>query len=189
MTALTLTVQEYIQNVHRCLEEVERQGLTSTVDMLYEAYVHKANVYVMGNGGSASTASHMTAHLQEGIDGQGKGGLHTVCLSDNVPRLTALANDVDYDSVFVIQMKGLLQTRDVVIVISGSGESPNVIKAAQMAKEVGAGVIAFTGFGGGKLHGLANCGVVLSCRRYGPVEDVHLTLGHLIPQLLHARIR
>jgi len=143
----------------------------------------------MGNGGSASTSSHFAAHLQEGIGGEGRGGLRAICLNDNVPRMTAVANDFDYESVFVIQIRESLSASDVVIIIIGSGESPNVIKTAEMAKEVGAGIVSFTGFGGGKLHGLADCGVTLSSRQYGPIEDVHLTLGHLIPRLLQARIQ
>ena len=188
MTDIIL-IQNYLQEVHQSLEEIGRQGLTPIVDMLHRAYLDNVNVYVMGNGGSASTASHLTAHLQEGIGGQGKGGVRAVCLNDNVPRMTAVANDFGYESVFVIQMRGSLSANDVVIIISGSGESSNVIKAAEMAKEVGAGIISFTGFGGGRLHGLADCGLTLSSRQYGPVEDVHLTLGHLIPRLLQARIQ
>ena len=188
MTEITL-IRNYLQEVQQSLEEVGLQDLTPIVDLLHRAYLEKANVYLMGNGGSASTSSHFAAHLQEGIGGQGRGGLRAICLNDNVPRMTAVANDFDYESVFVIQIRESLSASDVVIIISGSGESPNVIKTAEMAKEVGSGIVAFTGFGGGKLHGLADCGVTLSSRQYGPIEDVHLTLGHLIPRLLQARIQ
>ena len=189
MADLSRAVQEYLELVRQCLQEVEQQDLASVVQLLYQAYARGASVYVMGNGGSASTASHMTAHLQEGIDGRGTGGLRAICLSDNVPRLTALANDVAYDEVFALQLNGLLRPEDLVVLISGSGNSPNLVKAAQIAKDTGTGVIAFTGFGGGRVHHMADCGVVLSCRQYGPVEDVHLTLGHLIPQLLRRKIQ
>jgi D-sedoheptulose 7-phosphate isomerase len=189
MPEVTRDPHAYLREVRQCLEELERQDIARVVDVLYEAFTRGASVHVMGNGGSASTASHMTTHLQEGWDGQGTGGLRAVCLTDNISRLTAVANDVSYEAVFTTQLKGMLKRGDVVVLISGSGNSPNVVNAARMAKEAGGVVIGLTGFGGGKLHGLADCGIMFSSRHYGPVEDVHLTLAHLVPQLLRARIQ
>ncbi|MBM3946935.1 MAG: SIS domain-containing protein [SAR202 cluster bacterium] len=189
MPDVTRDPKAYLREVRQCLDELERLDLTPTLDLLHDAYRRGAGVYVMGNGGSASTASHMTTHLQEGWDGQGTGGLRAVCLTDNTSRLTAVANDVSYDVVFTAQLNGMVRAGDVVVLISGSGNSPNVVNAARMAKESGARVIGITGFGGGKLHAMSDCGVMLSLRRYGPVEDVHVTLAHLIPQLLRGRIQ
>jgi D-sedoheptulose 7-phosphate isomerase len=180
---------DYLREVRRCLAELEKQDLSPVVEMLFRAYQANAQVYVMGNGGSASTATHMTAHLQEGWDSRGNGGLRAVCLADNISRFSALANDFAYDQVFTIQMQNLVRKSDVAILLSGSGNSSNILKAAEMARGIGAGVVTFTGFGGGKLSKLADCGVVLSSHYYGPVEDVHLTIGHLVPQMLRARIQ
>ncbi|MBI4233158.1 MAG: SIS domain-containing protein [Chloroflexi bacterium] len=189
MADLSRTVQDYVASVRQCLDELQPADLAAVVELLYSVYQQQGQVLLVGNGGSASTASHFATHLQEGTDGKGKAGVRAFCLSDNTSRLTAVANDVDYASVFANQAAALLQSGDALIAISGSGESANVLKAARLAREMGVKVIALAGFGGGTLSRLADCAVVLSSRRYGPVEDVHLSLAHLIPQMLRERIQ
>ena len=108
MTEITL-IRNYLQEVHQSLEEVGLQDLTPIVDLLHRAYVENANVYLMGNGGSASTSSHFAAHLQEGIGGEGRGGLRAICLNDNVPRMTAVANDFDYESGTIANRRNFAQ--------------------------------------------------------------------------------
>ena len=141
-----------------------------------------AHVFVMGNGGSAATASHLALHLRQARFTTGK--LHVACLNDNIPLITAIANDEEYALVFESQLEGLVKPGDVVIVISGSGNSPNIVNAVRKAKDERALVMAFLGFGGGEVSRLADHQVTFSSRSYGPLEDAHMALVHILSRLI-----
>jgi D-sedoheptulose 7-phosphate isomerase len=175
-------ISQYIEELVQCLGEISSAELVAAAKVLARALQNQAQVFVAGNGGSAATAAHLALHLQQA--GQALGGLQVTCLTDNVPLITAIANDYDYGLIFKSQLEGVLGRGDVLIAISGSGNSTNVMEAARYAIGQGASVIGFLGFGGGKLAELANPKIVFSSRNYGPVEDGHLALSHLLPALL-----
>lgn len=181
-------IDRYVQEVKRSIEELGQQDLSSIVDVLYETYLSHRKVFVLGNGGSASTATHLAVHLRVGLIQGEKGGLLAESLTDNIPTITALANDFSYEKIFSAQLENVLNPQDVVVAISGSGNSKNVLAAAATTRAGQGTLIAVTGFGGGVLAGLADLKVVLSSNDYGPIEDVHTSFVHLVTYLLRKRI-
>lgn len=147
-------VNDYVDGLTRCLGEILQQNVAEIAEIIFEAYTRGKQVFIMGNGGSASTASHFTCDLSFQPVGN-KPRIKVMGLTDNMAIITARANDIDYSSVFVEQLKCHLNKGDVVIGISASGNSPNVLKAIEYAKKQGATTIGFAGFNGGKLNRLA----------------------------------
>jgi D-sedoheptulose 7-phosphate isomerase len=188
MSSEKAAASQYLAALRRCLDEIEAQDIQAVADEIFRAYQHGNSVYIFGNGGSAATASHMACDLVRTATEADKRRIRAISLSDNTAMLTAIANDIGYDAVFVYQLEGNLCPGDVVVAISGSGNSPNVVKAAVYARENGARVVAFTGFGGGKLKALADVCINLESREYGPVEDAHLILEHMITGMLRERM-
>ena len=139
-------------------------------------------LYILGNGGSSATASHMVNDLGTGLRRRDIINLDVVSLGDNSPVVTAIANDIGYENIFYMQMKGLINPKDVILAISCSGNSPNIVKAVEYAKEQGCKIIGVTGFDGGKLKELANIKFHVEAPKgeYGLVEDVHMILDHII---------
>ena len=181
-------IQEYIKGLTECLEELSQQNLGEIADMIIDAWRNGNQIFVMGNGGSATTASHFARDLQIGTAVEGKARVRATSLTDNVALITALANDTDYSSIFEEQLISQLGEGDVVIGISASGNSLNVLKAIDYARENGAVTIGFIGFNGGKLKELAHKSIVLSRRDYGQVEGIHLSLAHIISYLVRERM-
>jgi D-sedoheptulose 7-phosphate isomerase len=173
-------VREYIEGLKKCIDELSTVDIEETARLIFSAFKKGRRIFVMGNGGSATTASHFTRDLQIGTAVAGKSRLRVTCLTDNVASITALANDISYDCIFEEQLIGQLEAGDVVIGISGSGNSPNVLRAMEYARKNGALTIGFIGFGGGKLKKLAHKSIVLSSKDYGQVEDIHMVLSHII---------
>ena len=137
-------------------------------------------VYVLGNGGSAATASHAVTDWQKPNHDGDDGGVKAVSLTDNVALLTAWANDTSFENVFATQLESSLKAGDVVIAISGSGNSPNVLRAVETARRCGAMTIGFSGFEGGALAGLVDISVVVPADQQGMIEDVHMMLVHAL---------
>lgn len=181
-------IEDYLKGLRSCLDEISRQDLEGIADIIFTAYKKGKRVFIMGNGGSAATASHFTRDLQIGTAVEGKPRIRAISLPDNVALITALANDIDYSSIFKEQLIGQLEEGDVVIGISASGNSPNVLKAIEFARGQGAITVGFIGFGGGKLKEFLHKAIILSSRDYGQVEDVHLSLGHIVSCLVRERI-
>ena len=181
-------IQNYIKDLNTCLEELSKQDIDGIADIIWDAYRKERQVFIMGNGGSASTASHFARDLSIGTAIEGKPRLRTISLTDNIATITALANDIDYSCIFKEQLTSLLSKGDVVIGISASGNSPNVLKAIEFARGKGAITIGLIGFGGGKLKNIVHKCIVLSSRDYGQVEDIHLSLAHIISYLVKERI-
>ena len=150
------------------------------MDAIFDAYISKHRVFILGNGGNASTASHFVCDLSKGTSIKGKTRLAVVGLTDNIALITAISNDLGYVSVFKEQLMNLLQRDDVVIGISASGCSPNVLVAIEFARSQGAYTIGICGFGGGKLCKLVDAAIVTSVNNYGQVEDTQMVLAHLI---------
>lgn len=181
--------REYLEGLKRCIEELSLDDIEDIARIVFDAYKQGKRIFIMGNGGSATTAIHLARDLQIGTAGPGKPRLRVSCLADNVASITSIANDINYESVFEEQLIGQVEKGDVVIGITASGNSPNVLRAIEYANKNGAVTIGFIGFGGGKLKGLARKSIVLSSKDYGQVEDIHMALSHIIPYWIRKEIR
>ena len=173
-------IKEYIEGLKKCIEELSIRDIEETASIISDASKKGKRIFIMGNGGSATTATHFARDLQIGTAVAGNPRLRVTCLADNVASITSIANDINYESIFVEQLIGQLEEGDVVIGISASGNSPNVLKAIEYARQNGAVTIGFIGFGGGKLKELTHKSIILSSKDYGQVEDVHMALVHII---------
>ena len=181
-------ISDYIDGLENCLKALSEQAIIDVVETIFKAYQKDKQVIIMGNGGSASTASHFARDLRIGSRAEGKPRVRATSITDNMVMVTSLANDMDYSSVFKEQLVDQVNEGDVVIGISASGNSPNVLKAIEYAREKGAITIALTGFDGGKLKGLVDKAIIVSSWDYGQVEDVHLSLDHIITYAVKAKI-
>ncbi len=180
--------ERYLGELKECLGELSAGEIEAVAGLILDAYKKGRRVFLMGNGGSAATAAHFARDLQIGTAVAGKPRLKATCLADNMSFVTAIANDINYESIFREQLVGQVEKGDVVIGISASGNSPNVLRAIEYANENGAVTIGLVGFGGGKLKSLAQKSIVLSKQNYQQVEDVHLVLAHIIPGWLRNEI-
>jgi len=172
-------IESYFSRLKATMDRLSRDELEGFLNALVDALERGATVYVMGNGGSAATASHFAVDFNKGLSYRKARRFRFVCLNDNVPTLTAYANDVGYDEVFVQPLRNLLEPGDVVIGISGSGNSPNVVKAIEYANSVGAETIAITGYDGGALKRTAKRGIHVPIADMQVTEDLHMVLDHL----------
>jgi len=177
-----LHIQNYLNQLAEILSEVPVEKVERVMEIIYKAYTQNRQVFILGNGGSAATASHFCCDLGKGSIVDGKPRLRVMSLNDNTALLTAYANDIGYESVFVEQMKNLLQEGDIVICITASGNSPNVLRAIDFANEKGAISIGFLGFGGGSAREIVTEHITLESHNYGQVEDIHMVLAHSISQ-------
>ncbi len=173
-------IQKYISHLQDVLERLKLEDVRQSIDIIMDAYHADKQIFVIGNGGSASTASHLACDLGKGTSVAGKPRFRVISLTDNVATMTAWSNDVAYEDVFVEQLKNLVNPGDVVIGISASGNSENVIRAMQHATDIDCQTIGWSGFGGGKLATICDVNVVVGSDQYGPVEDVHLILNHVL---------
>lgn len=183
------SVKDYISGVKSCLDQVSETEIRAVVKLIFKAYKENKYIFILGNGGSSSTASHFACDLNKTIAVEGKPRLKALSLTDNVPVMTAIANDISYNAVFKEQLINFLSKGDVVICISASGNSPNVLTAAAYAKTQGAVTIGLIGFGGGKLRELVDQAIVFSVADYGQVEGAHSVLAHLISSEVGMKLR
>lgn len=182
-------IVDYLDGVKECLDSIEEEEIRSIAEIIFDAYTKGKGVLILGNGGSASTASHFVCDLSKGTAIEGKPRLKAISLTGNVALMTAISNDIDYASVFKEQLITFLSKGDVVICISASGNSPSVLEAAKYARSKGAIVIGFIGFGGGELRDLVDRAIVFSTKDYGQVEDAQMVLAHLISNDVGRRMR
>lgn len=177
----------YLEEVAKTLQSMEKDlpyKANEIVAALLKARDAGKRVYICGNGGSASTASHMASDLNKGANREDAPRFKAVALTDNIPAMLAWANDASYDDIFVEQLRNHLEPGDVVIGISGSGNSPNILKVMHYANDNGAVTIGLTGFDGGKLAQLARIVYVVPSNCMQQVEDVHLIIEHMISMTL-----
>ena len=175
---------EYLKCLKEAISGLDLNQVNGIVGVLQEAQENARQVFLFGNGGSAATASHLACDLVKMTAIPGKPPLRAISLTDNVAMMTAIANDISYDDIFVEQMSALWNRGDLAIGISASGNSANVLKAVEYANNHGGKTIGFSGFGGGRLAKIADLNITFPSRNYGVVEDMHLVLTHLISQAL-----
>ena len=173
-------VQEYIKSITDAILALREEDLLEIVGVLKKAQAEGRQVFLLGNGGSAANATHIAEDLQKGVKEHTGKRFKVLSLADSTPLITAWANDTSYERVFVEQIESLLEPGDVVIAISGSGNSPNVLRAVERANQMGAITIGLTGFDGGRLAQIANKSIVVASNNMQRVEDVHLIIGHII---------
>jgi D-sedoheptulose 7-phosphate isomerase len=172
-------IRFYLNDVARLLTEMPVAPIQKVVDLLLEAYQNDRRLILLGNGGSAATASHLVADFQKMIFLAGGKPFRAMACTDSMPLVTAWANDTDYARVFAEQVRTWAEPGDLVLAISGSGNSPNVLQAVRVARECGATTIGLSGFTGGQLAGLVDVSIVVPCDNMQRIEDVHMVLGHL----------
>jgi D-sedoheptulose 7-phosphate isomerase len=170
----------HINDLHEVLDNISPAPVERVVELILAAHRDGRHVYILGNGGSASTASHFACDLSKATIVGDASRLHVTSLTDNVAVLTAWANDTSYERVFAEQLLSLAAPGDVVVIISASGDSPNVLAAARTARELGAATVALVGFAGGALKDLVDVAVQVGSHDYGVVEDCQLVLEHAI---------
>jgi D-sedoheptulose 7-phosphate isomerase len=184
MVDLARLAENYIAESIKAQQSVDTDVLAEAARLLLATRSAGNTVYVIGNGGSAATASHAAVDfLKTSSKKHGKPTL-TISLPDHVPVVTAISNDSDYESSFTKQINWFGNPGDVLLAISASGNSSNILSAVEAAKTNQMAVIALCGFGGGKVSGLADIAVVVGSSDYGPVEDAHMMIIHLFTRLL-----
>jgi D-sedoheptulose 7-phosphate isomerase len=188
VTPIETHARDYLKRLIAALEGMPMDAIDSLSETLYRAYSDGKQVFILGNGGSASTASHMAADLGKNTIGPNMRRFRIMSLNDNIPLLTALSNDLGYENMFAEQLQNLIQPGDVLIVISGSGKSPNVLRAMEYAQSRSADVIALLGFDGGPAAGLADLSVLVESNDYGVVEDAHLIINHILVEYFRGRL-
>jgi D-sedoheptulose 7-phosphate isomerase len=181
-------VERYLGEIEAAVKQIDRDAVRAVVDALFACWMRGGTTYLVGNGGSASTASHMMNDLTKCTIVEGRPRFRALALTDNVPVMTAFANDQSYDDIFVEPLRAHLDARDVVVALSGSGNSPNVLRAIAFAKEQGALTVGLCGDTGGRLAALADIAVLVPAARIGQQEDGHLILNHTISLALYDRI-
>lgn len=181
-------IRSYLERLKTLLDSIPVDDVAMLINIIEEAYARDATIFVFGNGGSWSTASHWVCDFVKGASVPGKRRVRVIAPGDNIPMLTAYANDVNYTTVFAEPIRSYAKPGDVVILITASGNSPNILEAAVAAKDMKTTVIGLIGFGGGKLAALTDHNIIVDSREYGPVEDLHLVLNHIISTYLKEHI-
>ena len=173
-------VERYLAGLRDTLTRLPCTEVNRAVEALLAAYRDGRSVFLFGNGGSASLASHFACDLGKGTTFNGARRFRALSLTDNVSLLTAWANDTCYQDIFAEQLRSLLQPADIAFAITGSGNSPNVLNGLAAAREIGAFTIVLTGYRGGKAVGLADLAIIVPSDDMQHIEDIHLTIAHSI---------
>ena len=194
MLGATLAAQPYMQRLEAELRRIELKDMQTWADLIYQAWQNDRFVFIFGNGGSGTTASHMAEDLgkstlkSEDLRDESKKRLKVLSLTDNAGWIMAVGNDVSYDQIFVQQLMNYGSQDDVVIAISGSGNSPNVLSAVDWANRHGLTTFGLTGYSGGKLRSTQQAGLHVPLDDMGMVESIHLCLFHWVLNDVFARI-
>lgn len=179
--------ERYIEQMHKTMSDLSYAEINTAIDYLHRVRVLGKKTFIMGNGGSASTASHFVCDLGKNTQVDGWPNFRVIGLSDNMALMTAYANDEGYETVFSRQLEGMVEADDLVIAISTSGNSLNVIRAVNHARSLGAATIGMTGFDGGKLGDIVDLHIHVPSTIIEQVEDIHLMVEHLICKALRER--
>ncbi len=175
-------IHKYVNDLKLILDNLDARAIVDIKDALESTIQNNSKIYILGNGGSAATASHMANDLSVGLKLREIRNFDVESLSDNSSVCTAIANDIGYENIFYAQIKNKITKDDVLIAISCSGNSANILKAVEYAKKQGSTIIGMTGFGGGSLKELSDINFHINTAKgeYGLVEDAHMILDHII---------
>lgn len=179
--------EAYATELKTAISAIPSAKLKEIATILEQARDAEKNIYIFGNGDSASNALHLAMDLNKGTQVSGKKLFRAMTLNENVPLMTAWTNDTSYENVFQGQLANFLKSGEVVIGISGSGNSPNVLKAIEFANSKGAITIGLTAMGGGKLKALAKHGIIADTNSMEIAEDIHFIIGHMLKMELLSR--
>ena len=181
--------QVYVEGIKQTLDALPWHKVEQVVDLLETVRRTGRTVFVFGNGGSAATATHMACDLSKNTAMPGQERLRVLSLNDNMALFSALGNDCGYENVFAEQLATLVGAGDVVIAISASGNSPNVLNAVDLACRQGAHTVGFSGYAGGKLAGKVDIAIVAENHCIEQIEDIHMILEHMITSAVRQRVR
>jgi D-sedoheptulose 7-phosphate isomerase len=171
--------ERYLAGLKGIIDAVSTEHVGHFLDVLVRAHRESSQVFVAGNGGSAATASHMANDLVWGLARKGLRPMRAIALTDNVALMTAIANDDGYAAIFVRQLEALGKRGDVLVAISGSGNSENVVRALEVARAMGLVTAGILGMDGGRARALVDVAIVVPSADYGPIEDLHMVVDHL----------
>ena len=194
MLGAKLTTAEYLDRLKDEIDRVDQAAMRTWADLTYQAWERGKFVYVIGNGGSGTTATHISEDLgksslrEKDLQDESKKRLKIMSLTDNLGWILALGNDVGYDQIFVQQLMNYGSEGDLLVAISGSGNSPNILKAVDWANRHGLTTLGLTGYSGGKLKGMAKHTLHVELDDMGMVESIHLCLFHWVLNDVFARI-
>jgi len=177
-------IDSYFDFIIKTLNNLNRESIIKFTELLLEVYKEGGTIFVFGNGGSGATASHFAGDFVKGVSRGLNKRFKVICLNDNMPALTAVANDISYDDVFVEQLKNFIKKNDLVIGISGSGNSVNIVKAIKYANNISVKTVAFCGFDGGKIKKIANLAIHADINDMETSEDIHLIITHCVKKII-----
>lgn len=182
------SVSNYITTLQQTIDQLPRETIVRVIDLLHTARLSGRQVFIMGNGGSASTATHFVCDLSKNTRHQAWPPFKAIGLSDNMAVFSAYANDEGYENVFSQQLANLVMPEDIVIAISASGNSKNILNGVLFAKSQNAVTIGLTGFNGGSLASLVDINLHVNSSVIEHVEDIHLMLEHIIVKSLREKV-
>ena len=177
-------LRAYLNREIQALESLDIEAVNEVMNVLERARLSGKQIFICGNGGSAATASHFCCDFNKGVSEKRTRKYHFVCLSDNIPTMTAIANDIGYGEVFRFPLRGRIERGDVLIGVSGSGNSENVVNAMEYAKEQNAETIAVVGYSGGRLKRIADYSIHVNINDMQIAEDIHMILDHMMMYVL-----
>ncbi|MGP1411550.1 MAG: SIS domain-containing protein [Peptoanaerobacter stomatis] len=178
-------IQEYINLEIETLKKLDVNAINKAMNLIYDTYEKEGTIYVFGNGGSSATASHYQNDFNKGISEYVEKKFRFLCLNDNVPTVMAIANDIGFEEIFRFQLKNKLKKDDIILAISGSGNSKNVLNAVEYAKECGNKIIGMTGYKGGRLLELSDVSLNAPVMSMQVTEDIHMIYDHLIMSIFY----
>ena len=181
----TKSIKEYIELEKEVISKLDVDAINDAMNLIMKAYEANKKIYIFGNGGSSATASHYQNDFNKGISEYVEKKFNFTCLNDNMATIMAIANDIGFEEVFRFQLRNKLEDGDIVIAISGSGNSKNVINAVEYAKEQGNQIIGLTGYTGGKLKELSDISLHADVMSMQVAEDVHMMFDHLIMSIFY----
>ena len=183
-----MQAKQYIELVKSTLDALDAKAIESLVDAFHSTYEKGGNIYTMGNGGSGASASHAAGDFLKGASYGLDKRFRMICLNDNLPSMMAIANDIGWECIFVEPLKNFLSPNDLVIGISGSGNSKNVVNAIEYANEQGATTVAMSGFKGGKISQIATIDVHAPVMDMEVTEDIHMVIFNIVKKQMMARL-
>lgn len=185
MVDYSAEIATYLEHEIDTIRKLDIEQINRALNLLLEAFEKGNTVYIFGNGGSSATASHYQNDFNKGVSEHTEKKFKFLCLNDNVATVMAVANDIGFEEVFRFQLRGHIKPDDLVVAISGSGNSRNVINAVEYAREQGCKVIGLTGFDGGKLKGLSDVSLHAPVQSMQITEDIHMIFDHLMMSVFY----